>query len=200
LLISIESVEACTSGEINTDKRNPLIKIQNVIATADLKQPVDAIRFNQFSWGRYDLEGSYNGKVGYVKDDGMQGRVTVFLSGKMISTGAKSVLQSVQQLEHTMGLLINGNFIKREQLEPKVHNIVAVMDTQRILDISQLSQKLSKMIYEPEQFPGAIYRTQEGPTCLIFASGKIVIAGARSETQLIKVAHTVKRKIMQFDI
>lgn len=140
LVISIGSIEPCTLGEINIVKRNHLIKIQNVIATADLKQSVDAIRFNQFSWGRYDLKNNYNGKVGYVKDEGMQGRATVFVSGKMISTGAKSVLQSVQQLEHTMDLLINGNFIKRKQLEPEVRNIVAMMDIGRKLDISQLSQ------------------------------------------------------------
>ena len=68
---------------------------------------------NQFSWGRYDLEGNYNGKVDYIRDD-VQGRVTIFLSGKMISSGAKSVLQPVQQLEHKMGLLINGSFINKE--------------------------------------------------------------------------------------
>jgi transcription initiation factor TFIID TATA-box-binding protein len=68
------------------------------------------------------------------------------------------------------------------------------------LDIGLLSQKLSKMMYEPEQFPGAMYRTEEGPTCLIFASGKIVIAGARSETQLSKVANSVTEKIRQFSI
>jgi transcription initiation factor TFIID TATA-box-binding protein len=102
----------------------------------------------------------------------MQGRVTVFLSGKMISTGAKSVLQSIQQLEYTMDLLVNGKFVKREQLEPKVRNIVAVMDIRRKLDISQLSQELSKMIYEPEQFPGAVYRTKEGQLVLSLSQEK----------------------------
>jgi transcription initiation factor TFIID TATA-box-binding protein len=197
---SIDAVEAYTSEEIGSKEKGPLVKIQNVITTADLKQHVNIIRFNQFRWGRYDLEDNYNGKVGYVKDNGMRGRVTVFSSGKMISTGAKSELQSIRQLYHTMKLLIDGNFIKRKQLEPKVHNIVAVMDMQSKLDLNHLSQELTKMIYEPEQFPGAIYRTEQGPTCLIFASGKIVIAGARSVTQLISVANTLREKTIQFCI
>jgi transcription initiation factor TFIID TATA-box-binding protein len=83
-------------------------------------------------------------------------------------------------------------------LEPKVHNIVAVTDIQMKLDIGKLSQKW--MIYEPEQFPGAIYKTEDGPTCLIFASGKVVTAGARSETQLIKVVNLVMEKIIQSGI
>jgi len=49
------------------------------------------------SWGRYDTE-IYGGKCGYIKDITMRGRVTVFLSGKMISTGADGVSQSLKQL------------------------------------------------------------------------------------------------------
>jgi TATA-box binding protein (TBP) (component of TFIID and TFIIIB) len=42
------------------------------------------------------------GRCGYIKDKTIQGRVTVFLSGKMISTGATSVLASINQLENAM--------------------------------------------------------------------------------------------------
>ena len=61
-----------------------------MVTTADLRQHVDATKFIQYPWGSYDLE-RYGGRCGYVKDDEIQGRVTVFLSGKMISTGAKSI-------------------------------------------------------------------------------------------------------------
>ena len=73
-------------------------RIRNVIATADLKQNVDAQKFINYPWGTYDLQ-YYGGRCGYVKDETIQGRVTVFLSGKMISIGAKSVQGSVIQLE-----------------------------------------------------------------------------------------------------
>ena len=73
------------------------IKIQNVITTADLKQKVDATKFKNYPWGTYDIE-YYGGRCGYVKDYSMSGRVTVFLSGKMISTGAKSTVKSIEQL------------------------------------------------------------------------------------------------------
>jgi transcription initiation factor TFIID TATA-box-binding protein len=73
------------------------------------------------------------------------------------------------------------------------------MDIQGKLDVPELVQKLSKTLYEPEQFPGAIYKTEEGPTCLIFASGKIVIAGANSEVQLSNTANSLKGKLKQFE-
>lgn len=77
-------------GLRNNDFLNS-VEIVNVVTTADLKRPVQIQRFNDFSWGRFDLENNYNGRVGYVKDDDMQGRVTVFTSGKLISMGGKSV-------------------------------------------------------------------------------------------------------------
>ena len=71
------------------------LKIQNIITTADLKQPIDITKFNEFHWGRMlVLENNYNGRVAYIKDSKMQGRVTIFQSGKMISTGAKSINQA----------------------------------------------------------------------------------------------------------
>ena len=55
-----------------------LARIRNVIATADLQQPVDARIFKQYSWGRYDTE-FHGGRCGYIKDFKMRGRVSVFL-------------------------------------------------------------------------------------------------------------------------
>lgn len=47
-----------------------------------------------------------------------------------------------------------------------------------------LLQNISNYIYEPETFSGIIYRTSKGPTALIFSSGRIVIAGSKSEREL----------------
>ena len=47
------------------------LKIQNVITTGDLKQPIDITRFNEFYWERYDIEANYNGRVAYIKDSKM---------------------------------------------------------------------------------------------------------------------------------
>ena len=98
------------SSSIVNDKRkqNKLnLQIRNTITTADLKQKVKIENLNEYNWGRYDLVDNYNGKVGYVKDDYFEGRVTVFESGKLISTGAKSIHKSIEQLEGTLSLLVN---------------------------------------------------------------------------------------------
>jgi transcription initiation factor TFIID TATA-box-binding protein len=160
------------------------VNIQNVITTANLLQPGEITKFTKFSWGKYDLE-YYGGKCGYLKDDKMRGRVTIFLSGKMISTGSKSIRESVEQLVRAMDILTSEKFIARTKLDPKVQNIVATANLGSKIDLNKMATTLTKFILEPEQFPGAIYRSPHGPTCLIFASGKIVIAGAKTEKQAI---------------
>ena len=178
--------------------RTQKVKIRNVISTADLRQDVEITRLNEYAWGRYDIENNYNGKVGYAKDKSMTGRVTVFSTGKMISTGAKSIAKSTEQLQKTMALLATGEFIKPVQLVPVIRNIVGTMDVKNQIDIKNLALLVPKIIYEPDQFPGAIFRTSEGPVCLIFSTGKVVMVGSKSEKQAFDCANNIANILEKF--
>jgi transcription initiation factor TFIID TATA-box-binding protein len=123
----------------------------------------------------------------------MQGRVSVFLSGKMISTGAKGVSISILQLHHALELLVSNKLAKTIELECKVQNIVATLDLQRTLDVKIVTGSLANYIYEPDNFPGIIYKHDGKISCLIFASGKVVIAGIKSEDQLENIAEEIAK-------
>ena len=131
----------------------PELKICNVITTADLKQLVDITRFNKFQWGLYDLE-YYGGRVGYIKDVTMKGRVTIFQSGKMISTGANSIKQSIEQLKDSMTLMNRNELIESISLNPIVRNVVATLNIGKKLNLEVLDGNLSRSRYVPTQFPG----------------------------------------------
>jgi transcription initiation factor TFIID TATA-box-binding protein len=133
------------------------------------------------------------GRYGYIKDKRMQGRVSVFLSGKMISTGAKGVSISILQLHHALELLVSNKLAKMIELECKVQNIVATLDLQRTLDVKIVTGSLANYIYEPDNFPGIIYKHDGKISCLIFASGKVVIAGIKSEDQLENIAEEIAK-------
>ena len=171
-----------------------LLKIQNVISTSDLHQHIDARKFNQYQWGKYDSE-IYGGRCGYIKDEEMQGRVAVFLSGKMISTGANGVSFSIKQLQHVLDLLVSNKLAEWVELEYKVQNIVATLDLQKTLDLKEVISSLANYIYEPDNFPGIIYKHNGRISCLIFASGKVVIAGVKSEDQLKNVADQIAKML-----
>lgn len=182
------------------DRVPTIDELREIFEAADLKQAVNIIKFNDYSWGCYDIENNYSGKVGYIKDSKIRGRVTIFTTGKMISKGAKSIIQSAQQLYRALELLARNGFVKRVRLQSLVRNIVATFNIETKIDLIRAATEIPKSIYEPNQFPGIIHWTSSGPVCLIFASGRIVIVDIRSESQLHTTANHLFEVLMQFKL
>jgi len=155
----------------------PEMKIQNTVVTADLKQKIDIGSFNEYKNLESNLE-LY--RCGYVKDESMIGRVTVFGNGKLISVGTKSPELAIIELKKALKIMRKHKLAKSSKVIPQVRNIVARFDLKRNLPIETLARTLPKCMYEPEQFPGLIYRIQGSCVALLFASGKGVIVGAKS--------------------
>ena len=66
--------------------------------------------------------------------------------------------------------------------ELKIQNIVASANLYGIIDLEKAAFVLGRTMYEPEQFPGLIYRMDEPKVViLLFASGKLVCTGAKRE-------------------
>src|SRR5205807_1762057 len=63
----------------------------------------------------------------------------------------------------------------------KIENVVASTSLGKELDLQAIALVLGGAEYEPEQFPGLIYRLKEPKTAiLLFRSGKVVCTGAKS--------------------
>jgi len=78
---------------------DPEISIVNVVATAALDRRVylESLRELFPREVVHDVE-IYGGRAAYFKSEGMQGKVTIFSSGKMICVGTKSVESAKQEL------------------------------------------------------------------------------------------------------
>lgn len=75
----------------------------------------------------------------------------------------------------------------------RIENIVASTALNIEVPLVKIVSKLEGMEYEPEQFPGLVYRmTKPKAAALIFGSGKIVCTGARS----LEDVHAVFRKVV----
>ena len=157
------------------------IQIVNVVSTAELDQNVDLSLFNNYKYLKSNLS-LY--RCGYIKDNTMIGRVTIFENGKMISVGTKNITQSFKELEKAIDILRKHELITFEKIQPRVRNIVANTDFKKTIKIEKLIKILPKSMYEPEQFAGLIHRIQGSIVSLIFASGKIVIVGSKSYSEL----------------
>jgi TATA-box binding protein (TBP) (component of TFIID and TFIIIB) len=160
------------------------VKIVNVVATASVNQPMDFEVLRKCKEIFHDSD-VYGGRVAYFKPESLQGRVSIFLSGKMISVGTKSEKQAQTELHMAKQFLLDKGFIKDIELYPCTQNLVVTADFEQSLNLEELTTR-TRAIYEPEQFPGAILRiTQPFKTSvLIFASGKTVITGLKSQSEI----------------
>ena len=160
------------------------VTIVNVVATATLNQEVDLFELAQFREILHDPE-IYCGRVAYFKSPTMKGKVTIFPSGKLISVGTKSEKEAAHELALLERFLVEKDLVKPVKLQPKIQNIVATGQLDESPNLEELAVACH-MIYEPEQFPGGILKIEEPfkTTILVFASGKFVITGLKSSTQI----------------
>ena len=171
------------------------IKIQNTVSTAEIKDDIDIASFNKYEHLSSNLD-LY--RCGYVKDDTMIGRVTVFRTGKMISVGTKSPNNAKKELKKASKILRDYGLVSSSARNYKTRNIVSRFDLKTTLPIETLARILPKSLYEPEQFPGLIYSMQDSCTALLFASGKGIIAGTRSIEETNTAFFEIKSRVKEF--
>ena len=165
-----------------------IINIQNVVASATLNQKVD---LNAVVKSYPDAEyrpGLFPGLVFRLKRP--KTTTLIFSSGKMICTGAKSGKESRRAIMKVAKELKKGGIIIISKPDSKVVNIVASASLGGQVDLEKTVTTLGKAMYEPEQFPGLIYRMDEPKVViLIFASGSLVCTGAKKEQDVYDSVH-----------
>lgn len=78
----------------------------------------------------------------------------------------------------------------------EIVNVVASVTIDQRLDLNDITKKFPDVEYNPEQFPGAVFRLHNPKTAtLLFGSGKMVCTGAKSEDMAIKAVKTVVQKL-----
>ncbi|CAL9145707.1 unnamed protein product [Musa hybrid cultivar] len=104
----------------------------------------------------------------------------IFASGKMVCTGAKSEHQSKLAARKYARIIQKLGFPAKFK-DFKIQNIVGSCDVKFPIRLEGLAYSHGAFCsYEPELFPGLIYRMKQPKiVLLIFVSGKIVITGAK---------------------
>ena len=168
------------------------ISIVNVVATATLDRSVDLASlphyFPQFVF--YDPQLYF---AAYFKSNKMHGKVSIFSSGKMISVGTRSKEKAKHELVLVADHLEDAGIAKLKGTT-KIRNIVATANLGFKPNLDSISRgKGVQVIYEPEQFPGAIIdlilSEKSKATILLFSSGKIVCVGLKDRKDIAIAIH-----------
>ena len=111
--------------------------------------------------------------------------VLVFSSGNLVCTGTKSIAQVKEVIEQVIKTLKKINVKITDKPKITVQNIVASGHINMMLNLNYLSLELENTEYEPEQFPGLVYKLEDPPaTFLLFSNGKLVCTGTKNNQQL----------------
>ena len=168
--------------------------IENVVASATLNQNLDLNSIvKAFPHVEYKPE-QFPGLV--YKRKRPNTSLLIFGSGKLVCTGAKSTRQVRRAVRATVRDLEDGGILIINRPKIEVQNIVASANLYGKIDLEKATYILSRTMYEPEQFPGLIYRMEDPRVViLIFASGKLVYTGAKKELDVYKSINTLHNKV-----
>jgi len=167
------------------------VKIQNVVAIANLNQKIDLQAIMKVFRNVEHRPKKFPGLVFRLRNPKMT--TLIFSTGKMVCPGAKSEKEALGAVMRIVRELRKEGFIISRSPKIDIVNIVGTADVGGKIDLEAMSDILENVMYEPEQFPGAIYRMNDPKVVLlVFSSGKLVITGARREEQVYEAADKIR--------
>jgi transcription initiation factor TFIID TATA-box-binding protein len=175
------------------------VNIENVVASATLKQNIDLNSVvKAFPNVEYRPE-QFPGLVFRLKKP--KTATLIFGSGKMVCTGAKSEKQAKKAVRKVVRELKNNGILIVGRPIIKVQNIVASASLGGRIDLEKSTYSLGRTMYEPEQFPGLIYRMDEPKVViLLFASGKLVCTGAKWENEVYESVNKLHERLVRDEL
>ena len=170
------------------------MEIVNIVATVTLSKPIDLEKLSKkLKNSEFALSGAKWLKWRLPPE---QYYIAFYKSGKFLITGVKSESEIENVAARVVGLLHERDVTAKIDTI-KVQNMV-------ILDFMKTSASLEKITkglmdedisYEPDQFPGIVYKNDEGVTFLLFNSGKIIMTGIKKSNAAKKHMENFKKKI-----
>ncbi|MFB6180654.1 MAG: TATA-box-binding protein [Candidatus Nanohalobium sp.] len=155
------------------------IEIQNVVASATFNQrlPLDRIAI-YLKNTEYEPE-QFPGLVYRLEEP--KAAALLFGSGKVVCTGTKSPEQAKEATHKIIDELTEADVNIDTKPDVTVQNIVASSQLEATLNLNRIAFELVGTEYEPEQFPGLVYRLEEPEVVfLLFSSGNLVCTGGKT--------------------
>ena len=159
------------------------LTVQNIVATASLGKPVSLTKLARTQTNTEYNPEQFPGLVLRVKKP--KSAVLVFSSGNLVCTGTKSLTQVKDVIQQVIKQLAKIGVKITDKPKITVQNIVASGSIDIRLNLNYLALALENTEYEPEQFPGLVYKLVEpNATFLLFSNGKLVCTGTKNKQQL----------------
>jgi transcription initiation factor TFIID TATA-box-binding protein len=175
------------------------INIVNVVASVTLDQKINLLDIMKVFRNVEYRPKQFPGLVFRLKRP--KTAILIFTTGKMVCTGAKSEKLARRAVHKVVRELKNKGIVILNKPKIVIQNMVASANLHKKIDLEIAADILDNVMYEPEQFPGLIYRMQDPKTVLLlFTSGKLVCTGAKSKEMVYESVAKVYEVLDDFDL
>lgn len=175
-------------------------KIENVVGTV-VVEITEKIDLNQIARKLPDVEYNPERFPGLVmRIEKPRATILIFSTGKMVVTGLRKASESDKVVQKVI------KNIKKAGIDVKnpvitIQNIVASGDLHTNIDLNMAAIVMEYAMYEPEVFPGLIYRMQDPKTVfLIFSTGRIVCTGAKEKSIVREAVLKLNKEVRELGI
>lgn len=163
------------------DHKYDSLKIENIVASGSIADSID-LQVISTNIEHCDLNKKrFPGAVYRMEDPKIAS--LIFSSGKVVLTGVKDNDSLERGIAIILQKLTEAGITCYDEPRVVVTNIVCSYDLGNKLNLNKVVMTLSleNIEYEPEQFPGLVYRIAEPKVvALLFSSGKIILTGGKN--------------------
>jgi transcription initiation factor TFIID TATA-box-binding protein len=178
------------------DKKYESLKIENIVASGVIADSIDLIEVSKkvkncelntkrFPGAVYRIE---NPKIASL----------IFSSGKVVLTGIRDQKALADGLNIIITSLRAAGVDTLKEPKVAITNIVCSYDIGKYINLNKvvITLNLENIEYEPEQFPGLVYRIKDPKiVALLFSSGKIILTGGKNLEDIKKGLDFLEQKL-----
>ena len=178
------------------DKKYESLKIENIVASGVVAESIDLAEFSEKTENCELNKKRFPGAVYRIPDPKIA--CLIFSSGKIVLTGIRNQQALAKGLAIVIESLKKVGVVTLKEPRVVITNMVCSYNLGKYININKLSVTLNleNIEYEPEQFPGLVYRIKDPRiVVLIFSSGKIILTGGKTLEDVKKGLDLLEEKL-----
>ncbi|MFZ0004724.1 MAG: TATA-box-binding protein [Methanoregula sp.] len=178
------------------DKKYESLKIENIVASGVIADSIDLVELSEKVKNCELNKKRFPGAVYRIADPKMAS--LIFSSGKIVLTGGRSIKAVMDGLAVITTSLHQAGIETLKEPKVAITNMVCSYDLGKYINLNKVVVTLNveNIEYEPEQFPGLVYRIKDPKiVVLIFSSGKLILTGGKNLEDIKKGLETLEKKL-----
>jgi transcription initiation factor TFIID TATA-box-binding protein len=178
------------------DKKYESLKIENIVASGVIADSIDLGEVSRKIASCELNTKRFPGAVYRIEDPKIAS--LIFSSGKVVLTGIRDKKALTTGLNLIIKSLNEAGVATFDEPKVAITNIVCSYDIGKYINLNKvvITLNLENIEYEPEQFPGLVYRIKEPKiVALLFSSGKIILTGGKNLEDIKKGLDFLEKKL-----